>query len=202
MDDNYSKGLRLWVTAGGIVFFIFQTTAFGLTHLSFGKGVDLSFGPIQTKNTWVSAEIGVPFSGKIRDIDLAFDITHTSFCDLQIFIDSPSGTTACINYYDMDNFVVGRKIDGWIEFDQRSPFYIDSTLTFDTVPVRPNGPDKLSSFYDQQSFGIWTVRICDAVYGNTGTVNGVRIDMIINPEPSTFLLAAAGALFLFRRQPR
>jgi len=194
MDNRHSKVLLL-LLAGWVVFYISQAAAFGITYLSFGMVVNQSFGPEQTKSS-VNVEIFVPFEGKLLNIDIALNIEHPSFCDLKIYLESPNGTPAYINGYDVYNFVAGRKSLGWIVLDEESPFDIDRPENFCTGLFKPNGPDRLSMFYGQQSFGMWNIRIADTVIGDTGILKEVRMDLVINPEPSTLLLAAAGAAFM------
>ena len=204
--DYHSKRLCA-LFAGGVFVVISQMSAFGANYFSFGKSVNQSFGPADTKDSWVSTSIFVPVSGTIQNIDLALNLQHTSFCDLWIYIDSPSGTTACINSYDKNNFVAHRNINGWIVFDEESLFGIDNTSQFNMGPFRSNGPDSLSKFYGEQSYGTWQVRIQDVRYNDTGILKDVRFDMLIDPEPlnplfvpepATLLLATAGAAFLLR----
>ena len=202
--DYHSKRLCA-LFASGIFVVISQMSAFGADYFSFGKGVNQSFGPDYIKG-WVCTSIFVPVSGTIQNIDLALNLQHTSFCDLCIYIDSPSGTTACINSYDRYTFKAGRNIDGWIVFDEESPFGIDQAQSLDMGLFKPND-DSLSMFYGEQSYGTWQVRIQDTIYYNTGTLKDVRLDLCIDPEPldplfvpepTTLLLAAAGAAFLLR----
>jgi subtilisin-like proprotein convertase family protein len=203
--DYHSK--RLCALFAGVVFVVIsQMSAFGATYFSFGKSVNQSWGQDYEKN-WVCTSIFVPVSGTIQNIDLALNLQHTSFCDLWIYIDSPSGTTACINSYDEDNFVAHRNINGWIVFDEESLFDIDNTSQFNMGLFKSNGPDSLSMFYGEQSYGTWQVRIQDVRYNDTGALKDVRFDMLIDskpliplviPEPSILLLATAGAAFLLR----
>ena len=79
----------------------------------------------------------------------------------------------------------------WTIFDAESPFSIDSGKPPYTGLYRPNGPDSLTVFYGQQSYGTWQVRVKDWIYADTGTFKGVRLDFHINPEPSTALLFLA-----------
>jgi subtilisin-like proprotein convertase family protein len=204
--DYHSKRLCA-LFASGIFVVIFQMSAFGANYFSFGKSVNQSWDRDNSKVCWVSTSIFVPASGTIQNIDLALDLQHTSFCDLWIYIDSPSGTTACINSYDMYNFKAGRNINGWIVFDEESPFSIDQAQQLNMGLFRPNGPSSLSMFYGEQSSGSWKVRIQDTRFYDTGILKDVRFDMLIEPEslnpifvpePTTLLLAAAGAAFLLR----
>jgi subtilisin-like proprotein convertase family protein len=204
--DYHSKRLCA-LFASGIFVVISQMAAFGADYFSFGKSVNQSFGPDYEKNHWVSASIFVPVSGTVQNIDLALDLQHTSFCDLWIYIDSPSGTTACINSYDRTNFKAGRNINGWIVFDEESLFDIDNTSQSNMGLFRPNGPDSLRMFYGEQSYGTWQVRIQDTIYNDTGILKDAGLDILIGPEPltslvtpepSAILLTTAGAAFLLR----
>jgi subtilisin-like proprotein convertase family protein len=205
--DIHSKRLYLLIT-GGVIIVLFHTAVLGEEHFSFGRVINQSFGPDYIKS-WVCTEIFVPVHGTVSNIDLALDMEHTSFCDLKIYIDSPQGTSACINYYDSveNKFVPGRNINGWMVLDEESPFDIDSASQLNMGFFKPNGPDRLSDFYGQQSYGTWQVRIRDAIFADTGVVRDVRLDFTIDPEPltplfvpepTTLLLAVSGAAFLLR----
>lgn len=203
---NYHSKRLCALFAGVLFVVISQMTVFGADYFSFGKGVNQSFGPEDAKDRWVSASIFVPVSGTIQNLDITLNLQHTSFCDLEIYIDSPSGTSAWINYYDKDNFKPARNCDGWITFDQECLFDIDK-VSLSLGIFKPNGPDSLDMFYGQKSSGIWKVRIQDIRFYDTGILKDARLDMLIDPEPlnplfvpepTTLLLAAAGAAFLLR----
>ncbi len=189
--DNHSRRLRLWAAMGAAVC-IFQYSALAEGFYSFGKTVNKSFGE-EWEKTLLTEDIFVPVSGKILDIDLALNIEHTSICDLQVYLVSPIGITACINSYDVYTFVAGRQNFHWTIFDAESPFDIDSGTPPFTGMYRPNGPHSLTVFYNWQCYGLWQVRIADVVYADTGIFKDVRLDFHINPEPSTILLFAFSA---------
>lgn len=199
--DYHSRKLCFWA-AVGVVVCIFQYSALAEGYYSFGRTVNKSFGDPNEK-ILLTENIFVPVAGKVLDVDLALNIEHTSICDLQISLVSPAGTYACINSYDVYTFVPGRQNFHWTIFDAESPFDIDNGTPPFTGTYRPNGPDSLTDFYKQQSFGTWQVRIKDAVLADTGTFKGVRLDFHINPElptvplfvpePTTILLFAFSA---------
>lgn len=170
-----------------MVICIFQYSALAVVYYSFGKSVNKSFGDANEK-TILTENIFVPIGGKVLNVDLALNIEHPSICDLQIFLQSPSGTAACINSYDIFTFKPHQTNFYWTVFDAESTIDIDSGKSPFTGLYRGNGPDSLSVFYGQQSYGIWQVSVYDAVYGDTGLFKGVRLDFRINPEPSTMLL--------------
>jgi hypothetical protein len=90
--------------------------------------------------------------------------------------------------------------------DGESMFDIDQSWEPYMGLFKPNGSEKLSSLYGQQSYGWWHIQIYDMVYFYTGTLKDIRLDMLIDtdlkastpfsiPEPATLLLAAIGAAF-------
>ena len=201
MDGFHSKKLCFWVTVG-VVFYAFQYSASAEGYYSFGKSVNKSFGDANEKSIMLSENINVPISGKVLDVDLALNVEHPSICDLEICLLSPSGVGACINSYDVHTFVKGRANFYWTVFDAESPMDIDSGASPFSGLYRGNGPDSLTVFYGQPSFGTWQVTILDKVRGDTGTFKGVRLDFHINPEPSTMLLFLFSAPALAFACPR
>ena len=189
--DYHSRKLRFWA-AVGVVVCIFQISALAEGYYSFGRTVNKSFGDPNEK-TLLTEDIFVPIHGTVLNVDLALNIEHTSICDLQISLVSPTNTSACINSYDVYTFVSGRANFYWTIFDAESPFSIDSGKPPYTGLYRPNGPDSLTDFYNQQSFGTWQVRVYDGVRNDTGTFKGARLDFHINPEPSIILLFGVSA---------
>jgi subtilisin-like proprotein convertase family protein len=205
--DYHSEKLLFWAAVGAVVC-VFQYSALADGFYSFGRTVNKSFGDPNEKNIILSEDIFVPIAGKVLNIDLALNIEHTSICDLQIYLTSPAGTVACINSYDFDKdggrmFEPNRTNFYWTIFDAESPFDIDRGTPPFTGTYRSNGPDSLTVFYNQPSYGLWQVKIKDAVRADTGTFKGVRLDFHINPElptvplfvpePSTILLFAFSA---------
>lgn len=208
MDEKHSNGLRKFTTAV-VASLIFSQIAFAVLHTSFGIGVGRSFGSENSNNTWVNTEIFVPAQGKLLNLDIALDLNHTSFCDLTIVVQSPKGTTAVVSQYDVYNFKKGKVSLGWILLDNESSFSISSYDQLSIGPYKPTGLQPLSVFYGQQSSGLWKINICDTIFYDTGTLDGLRLDMVIDttsavtqnqiiPEPSAFLFAAQGLLFFFR----
>jgi subtilisin-like proprotein convertase family protein len=191
MDDYYGRKLYFWAVVGAVIC-VFQYSASAGGYYSFGKSVNKSFGDANEK-TMLTENIFVPIGGKVLDVDLALNIEHPSICDLEICLLSPSGVGACINSYDVHTFVKSRANFYWTIFDAESPFSIDSGKPPYTGLYRPNGPDSLTDFYNQQSFGTWQVRVYDGVRNDTGTFKGARLDFHINPEPSIILLFGVSA---------
>lgn len=192
--DYHSRKLRFWAAVGAVVC-IFQYSVLAEGYYSFGRTINKSFGDPNEK-TLLTEDIFVPIHGTVLNVDLALNIEHTSICDLQIYLQSPAGTRVCINSYDVsgvNKFEPNRANFYWTIFDAESPFSINSGKPPFTGLYRPNGPDSLTVFYNQQSFGTWQVSVYDKVYGDTGTFKGVRLDFHVNPEPSIILLFGVSA---------
>jgi len=191
------------LAAVGAVVCAFQYSVSAEGYYSFGRSINKSFGDAN-EETMLTESIFVPIEGTVLDVDLALNVEHPSICDLQIFLESPAGTRVCINSYDVHTpFVAGRKDFYWTIFDAESPVDIDSGTSPFSGLYRGNGPDSLTVFYGQQSYGTWQVTISDKVLGDTGTFKGVRLDFHINPEPSTMLLFLFSAVIgIFSDKPK
>ena len=207
--DEYSKKYLL---AGVFCIFILQSVLFGAEYFSFGKSINENFGPDYTKRQLV-IDIFVPVSGTVIDVNIALNMEHSSFCDFQIFVGSPQleDDTILINYYDdfTNRFDKYRQISGWVILDEESIFDIDQSWEPYMGLFRPNGDDRLSQLYGQQSGGWWRIEIYDARFNDTGLIKDIRLDMLIDtgaeplklspiPEPATVLLLAIGGIFAFK----
>jgi subtilisin-like proprotein convertase family protein len=209
MDKKHSKGLRreCIAAAAGIVL-LFQTYTFGVFYASCGTSLNASFGLPEQKGVVITTLLYVPFRGILTDLDLALDLNHTSFCDLIIRIESPAGISATISIYDEDTFVKGKQSFGWLTLDNESTIKIDSAPNLSIGSFQPTGYDSLSIFYGRQSFGMWKISICDQIYYDTGTLNGVRFDVGIEPqttitalsipEPTTCVFSIISSIILFK----
>ncbi|HAL44891.1 MAG TPA: hypothetical protein DCP47_03095 [Phycisphaerales bacterium] len=207
MDVNHSKGMKKSIFAiGGMAILLFQSLAFGLIYTSFGTSVGKSFGLPEEKNVKIETQLYVPVSGKIRDLNISLDLKHTSFCDLSISIKSPNGTSAMISLYDVTNFVKDKQSFGWITLDNESTIKIDTAFNLSVGSFLPTGPNPISKFYSQQCLGMWKITVCDLVYYDTGTLDGIRFDMAIDPtisalsipEPSTLIFSITSLIIFFK----
>ncbi len=176
-------------------------TARGSAQYSYGRTPAAAIGLDIFKTTTVS-EIFVATSGRLLDVDLALNISHPSVSDLGIYLISPAGTIACLNLYDVYDFVAFQQDYNWTIFNDSSRLSISEAAAPFVGAFRPK-ITPLSVFNDENPYGVWTVKIVDAVYGDTGTLTGVRLDLLINPEPSTAVLLISSLLFaLAVNQPK
>lgn len=157
--------------------------------------------PAETDDTagWMAeALLEVPDHIIVCDLDVGINITHTNVFDLQIFLQSPSGTRICLNMYDsFQGFFAGENYTNTI-FDDEAQISISQAEPPFTGRFRPLDPYALSEFDNEDAFGIWRLQIYDAFFYNSGTLDSVEL-MITTPEPATaiFLIFGAGLLKLF-----
>jgi subtilisin-like proprotein convertase family protein len=173
---------------------------------TYGNNFDLPIpaNPGDTKGWMADAVIEINDHFIIEDIDICINVTHTSAFDLQIFLQSPAGTGICLSMFDpYDEFFFGANYTNTI-FDDESPFYINQGTAPFTGRFRPVDIDpynKLSKFDGEDAYGPWRLRIYDAYYADTGTLN--RLDLMITaPEPASATLMIFGVVSLGLFKPR
>lgn len=141
----------------------------------------------------------------IYDLDFRVSLTHESLYDLQILLKSPAGTSVTLNLAGNKAFIV-RGEDGRLTavggsfdllFDDEAATPIDQAAEPFTGPFQPTA--SLSSFDQQDAFGTWHLRIYDAFYDDTGTLESFEL-VITTPEPATaiLLIFGTGLATLFR----
>jgi subtilisin-like proprotein convertase family protein len=154
----------------------------------------------QTKGWMDDAVIDVPDHIIITDLDITITLTHTSVFDLQLFLESPSGTRVLLNRYDpLSDYFEGQDYDQTI-FDDEAAVSIQEGLAPFTGRFRPMSPDTLSAFDGENAYGPWRMQIYDAFFFDTGKLDefGLFITTSSVPAPSTLALVLIG-LGLIRR---
>ncbi len=160
-----------------------------------------SSDPYISKGWMADAVIEVPHHFIIHDIDVGITLTHTSVFDLQIFLQSPAGTTICLNMYNFDQFFKGANYTQTI-FDDEALLAIEQAQPLFTGRFRPIEPYRLSAFDGEDSFGPWKLQVYDAFYADTGTLNSFEL-VITSPEPATAVLLTLGfSLMTLLNHPR
>jgi subtilisin family serine protease len=120
-------------------------------------------------------------TGKLEDILVHLNITHTWRGDLEAFITSPSGTISQLMSTDA--------ADSWDNID----------WTFDT-----------NAFWGEDPQGIWQLKIQDDYFGDEGTWNSFDVtanlgSLVLVPEPATIvhllgIMACIMGWFSYRRR--
>jgi len=127
----------------------------------------------------------------ISDIDVGITLTHSNVFDLQIFVQSLDGTSLCLNMYNPFNeFFTGADYSQTV-FDDEAQTPIGQAEPPFTGRFRPNNGSLLEIFDDQDAYGPWQLRIYDAYYHDTGTLDSFEL-AITTPEPATVVLLVLG----------
>ncbi len=159
---------------------------------------------------WMAdAIVEVPDHFTIYDLDVGVSLTHDSFFDLQIVLQSPAGTEVALNPSGNTAFIV-RGEDGRLGpvggskklvFDDEAVVPIEQAEAPFVGPFRPVEPYRLSEFNGEDAYGIWRLQIHDAFYAHTGRLD--KIELIVTvPEPATAILLTLGAALLRLHKPR
>lgn len=146
--------------------------------------------PEDSRGWMLDAVINVNDHIAISDLDVHINITHTNVFDLQVFLDSPAGTSLCLNMYNLDEFFVGEDYIQTV-FDDEAEVAIEQGQAPFTGRFRPRAPNLLEVFDDQDAFGPWHLRVYDAWYADTGTLHDFEL-VFAAPEPATAILLALG----------
>jgi uncharacterized repeat protein (TIGR01451 family) len=131
--------------------------------------------------------VGTSFT--VSDVDIAILATHTYRGDLQMTLQSPSGTRVQLvngnsNSIDGDNFNVTLNDTGTQAVNTDG----NSTNHSATAPPYQNNfsPDAaLSAFASQNSAGTWRLEICD-LFPTADNGNFVRADLFLTSVPANF----------------
>jgi subtilisin-like proprotein convertase family protein len=175
----------------------------GAQSFTFGGSFNLRIpaDPCQSKGSMNDAVVEVPNHLTIYDLDVAVDITHSKDFDLQIFLQSPSGTRICLNAYTgLNDYFNGANYTGTIFDDHAQTPIEDATAPF-AGRFKPKAGYFLSAFNGSDAFGQWRLQIDDACYADTGTLNSFQLTIAI-PELSTIVLLVFGSVLARTRKKR
>jgi len=144
-----------------------------------------------SKGWMADAVIEIDSHFTISDIDVGVNLTHSNVFDLQIFVQSPDGTSLCLNMYNPYNeFFTGADYSQTI-FDDEAQIPIGQAEPPFTGRFRPNNGSLLEIFDGQDAYGPWQLRIYDAYYHDTGTLESFGLT-VTTPEPTTVMLLVLG----------
>ena len=183
------RGLAIFMIAAGLSFPSYA----GYLHYSFDGDFALAIPPQEDGKGWMEdATVFATAEEIIIDVDVTVNITHSSLCDLQIYLQSPAGTRLCLNSYDIDDFIPFEENFSWTTFDDQAQTAVENGQDPFTGRFRPKSPASLSVFNGENVYGLWRIQIYDAVYDDSGTLHNVRLDFVVNPEPGTVVFLIMG----------
>src|SRR5215217_1744258 len=151
---------------------------------------------IPTGPAVVTSTIDVAGAGAhLTDVDLFTNITHTFAADLDVTLQSPTGTVVTIttdNGAGNDNVFAGTTFDDQANPGGQVPYSSNPCLTTDNpyannVAATPLAPEEaLAAFNGEDPNGTWTLTISDDLAGDGGTLNNWRLDLTTGlcPSPS------------------
>jgi subtilisin-like proprotein convertase family protein len=197
--DIRSSAIWLGVVAAFFLLMVFPSVGFsGLVHI-YGGTFDLPLlDPTGPGSAMTEAAIEVSDHFVIEDLDVRINITHTNVFDLQLFLQSPTGTKICLNMFDFKEFSVYPNYTNTIFDDEAMLSIKDGEAPF-TGRFRPL--DKLSNFDGQDTYGSWHLQIYDMWPTDTGTLNSFEL-MVSVPEPATAILFTLAVALLRLCKPR
>jgi hypothetical protein len=205
--DTRSSAIR--IVAAFFLAVIFSSVGFSDTvHIYTGDfNLPIPASPGDTNGWMAEAVIEVPDHLIISDLNVRLTLTHEALFDLQIILQSPTGTNVLLNPAANSAFIVRGKdghlyaYGGSVEwfFDDQAEVSIEEATEPFIGAFRP--VEDLSSFNEQDSFGSWHLQIYDAFVPDTGTFNHLEL-IITAPEPATVILLTLGVCLIPLRKSR
>ncbi len=189
----------------GATFIVFVSVALGVSMpvrsgqvLSYIGSFDLPI-PADHSSTrgWMDdAMVAVPDHRIIANLDVAVSLTHTNVFDLQLLLTSPSGTTVVLNMYDpFSDYFEGADYRNTVFDDEALLSIHDGEAPFEGR-FRPVDPVGLAAFDGEDAFGLWRLRIYDAYYVDTGSLESFGLFITTMPDIATVPAPAALGMVL------
>jgi subtilisin-like proprotein convertase family protein len=179
-----------------LVLFCFPVLADEVYTFSGDFNLRIPADPDDSRGWMDDAVIEVDCHITILALDVGFTLTHSNVSDLEIFLQSPGGTTVCL--YSQDPF------NGFSEGEDYSQTAMDDEALYEPPFTRRYVSDasgSLEAFNGQDAYGPWRLQIYDAYYYDTGTLESFELS-ITTPEPATAILLALGTVFAMLLRPR
>lgn len=153
-----------------------------------------------TKGWMDNAIIEISDHFPIADLDVGVSLTHSKVFDLQLYLQSPTGTRLCLNMYNVDEYFNGENYTLTV-FDDEAELSIEQGQPPFIGRFRPEPGNLLAIFDGLDAYGSWRLQINDMYYADSGVLD--RFELIITiPEPTTALLLALGVVLMHLRKSR
>lgn len=174
-SDVAATNCRILIEPTANIYYALNTDSFAIGYSSTTTCNTYSFGsafsiPFSSSGSFTTKTVAVPAStGTVSDVNVAVNVTHDRFSDIEIQIASPQGTV--VKLYDKDCDIISSTLI--LGYDD-SGVALDCSKTTSQI-VLPI--ESLSAFNGQNPQGIWTFRVRDAVSGGFGTINSASINI-------------------------
>ena len=174
-SDVAATNCRILIEPTANIYYALNTDSFAIGYSSTTTCNTYSFGsafsiPFSSSGSFTTKTVAVPAStGTVSDVNVAVNVTHDRFSDIEIQIVSPQGTV--VKLYDKDCDIISSTLilgydDSGVAFD------CSKTTSQIVLPI-----ESLSAFNGQNPLGTWTFRVRDAVSGGFGTINSASINI-------------------------
>jgi len=169
---------RVMVEAVGNIFFAINTVNFAIgynvTNTCYQYSQNPNFAIPDDGSSLSQFNMNVLQSGKVTDVNVGVDVTHTYIGDLQVSVLSPDGTQVNLLTPTIscaaENLVV--------KFDDSGDAYSCSLAPNNLVLQSPNGT--LSDWIGEESSGIWIFGIGDFGADDVGTLNSWSLEICVD----------------------
>ncbi|WP_163409898.1 zinc-dependent metalloprotease [Flavobacterium ajazii] len=172
-SDVTATNCRILIEPTANIYYALNTNSFAVGYTSATTCNSYSFGSafsIPFSSSFTTKTVTVPAStGTVSDVNVAINVTHDRFSDIEIQIASPLGTV--VKLYDKDCAIVSSTLI--LGYDD-SGVALDCSKTTSQI-VLPI--ESLSAFNGQNPQGTWTFRVRDAVSGAFGTINSASVNI-------------------------
>lgn len=172
-SDIAATNCRILIEPTANIYYALNTDSFAIGYTSTTTCNSYSFGNdfnIPFSTSFTTKTVTAPASaGTVSDVNVAVNVTHDRFSDLEIQITSPLGTV--VKLYDKNCDVVSSTLI--LGYDD-SGVALDCSKTTSQI-VLPIG--FLSAFNGENPQGQWKFSVRDAVSGAFGTINSASVNI-------------------------
>ncbi|PXY44573.1 reprolysin-like metallopeptidase [Flavobacterium hydrophilum] len=172
-SDISATNCRILIEPTANIYYALNSNPFAIGYASettcnsysFGSSFSIPFG-----STFTTKTVTVPSSTEIvSDVNVAINVTHARFSDLEIQIQNPQGTI--VKLFDKNCASTNSTLA--LAYDD-SGAALDCSKTTSQIVIPA---EYLSAFNGQNPQGTWTFRVRDAVSGSFGTINSASVNI-------------------------
>jgi len=170
---DVSTNCRLLIQPVANIYYAVNSTPFALGYTVSTNCATYNFeGGYSTgfESAFITKSVSVPAStGTISDVNVAVNVTHGRFSDLEMQIESPAGTVVSLfnKSCASTNSTLALQFD-----DSGSALNCNTTTSQIVIPA-----SALSAFNGENPQGNWIFRVRDNVVGMLGTINAASVNI-------------------------